>query len=75
MLTKGKSYVQVGMNRKDCVEDLDFLADLVKCEEHDVIIDWRHNLAQMADVHRCVEKGHKPGNVVINIAPPQLKKL
>ena len=70
LLTNGGCYVHVGMNRKDRVDDLDFLAGLVRRGELDVIIDRRYKLDQMADAHRYVEKGHKRGNVVINIVDP-----
>lgn len=66
-LTPKGTYLSVEMDRKDCAEDLTFLAGLIEAGEIKPVIDRIYPLGEVAEAHKYVEKLHKKGNVVITI--------
>jgi len=59
--------LSVEMDRKDSVEDLAFLAELVKAGNIKPVIDRSYALEQIPEAHRYVETLRKKGIVVITI--------
>jgi len=67
-LVPGGAYISVEMGRKDRVEDLIFLAELIEAREVRPVIDRTFPLEEIVAAHRYVEGGHKTGNVVITVS-------
>jgi len=64
--SEGK-FVSVEMSRRDQVEDLDTLRDLIEAGTVKPIIDQEFPLEKIVEAHLYVEGGHKWGNVVISV--------
>jgi NADPH:quinone reductase-like Zn-dependent oxidoreductase len=74
ILCPGGTYLSVEMNRKDTVDDLTHLKDLIEAGKLKSVIDRRYSMEQIAEAHRYVEKGHKKGNVVVTIRAKEKSK-
>lgn len=67
-LAQGRVFLSVlSSSGKETTEDLVFLKEPVEEGKLKSVIDICFNLKQIVDAHRYVDKGHKRGNVVINV--------
>lgn len=67
-LTRGMKLI-MSRNSPETSEALHFLKELVEKGEVKVVIDRSYEFNEIAEAHQYVEKGHKRGNVVINVEP------
>ncbi|QTN01098.1 zinc-binding dehydrogenase [Sediminibacillus dalangtanensis] len=72
-LTSGRKII-LGKNSPENPEALSFLKELVEAGDLKVVIDRYYALEEIVEAHRYVERGHKKGNVVINMERPNTSK-
>jgi NADPH:quinone reductase-like Zn-dependent oxidoreductase len=69
ILTSNGEYIGTNGPEPD-LKDLIFLKELVEARKLKTVIDRRYPLEEIIEAHRYVEKGHKKGNVIINVSRP-----
>lgn len=67
ILAEHGRFVTTQARRKERVEDLIAVRDLVAAGRMEAVIDRRYTLDQVAEAFRYVAAGHKRGNVVVSV--------
>jgi NADPH:quinone reductase-like Zn-dependent oxidoreductase len=67
ILKKGGDFLTTNGLDKIEQDDLDTLREMIERDEIKPVIDRTYDLEEIVEGHRYVEKGHKKGNVVVNV--------
>ena len=73
VLKKGGKYLSVKSSTEETTENLLYLIDLVKKGKIRPLIDRSFPLEEIVQAHQYVDKGHKTGNVVIDVPKGELQ--